>query len=143
MTEQERASLIAQCKQAARMAEAEGVVLCMECHKKTFTQRVEDTLALMGEVNSSHFRMYWQPFQWQTAEQNLAYAEAIEPYVYHIHVFQWKDTSKFSLYEGIGEWQGYLSQFKTPRTLLLEFMPDDSLSSLNREADALRTIIGG
>ena len=143
MTDQEREALLWQSKEAARIAEEEGVVLCMECHKKTFTQRLSDTLALMREVNSPHFRMYWQPFQWQTAEQNLAHAEAIAPYVYHIHVFQWKGTDKFSLCEGIGEWQAYLSKFETPRTLLLEFMPDDKLSTLMHEADALKTIIGG
>ena len=36
----------------------------------------------------------------------------------------------------------YLTAFTTPRTLLLEFMPDDRLESLPTEAEALRAIIG-
>lgn len=143
MTKAQKDELIAQCKRAAEIAERHGTVLCMECHKKTFTQNLGDALGLMKAMNSLHFGMYWQPFQWQTVEQNLAYAEAIAPYAHHIHVFQWKDAEKFSLVEGIGEWQAYLGKFSTPRTLLLEFMPDDKLSTLQREADALRMIIGG
>ena len=123
------------------MAEKAGVTLCMECHKGTFTERLEDTLELMRETNSEHFRMYWQPFQWQSEEENLRFAEAIAPYARHIHVFQWKEKLRFSLNEGVEEWRDYLGKFTTPRTLLLEFMPDDSIATLPAEADALRKII--
>ena len=67
--------------------------------------------------------------------------EAIAPYAHHIHVFQWKDKQRFSLNDGIGEWRGYLEKFSTPRTLLLEFMPDNAISSLAAEAEALRAIV--
>ncbi|MBR2353254.1 MAG: sugar phosphate isomerase/epimerase [Clostridia bacterium] len=143
MTEEERAELLADCKEAASLAEKEGVILCMECHQKTLTERMEDTLWLMEQVASPAFRMYWQPFQHKSIEENLAYAEAIAPYTYHLHVFQWKGSDKLPLREGIGEWQGYLKKFTTPRTLLLEFMPDGRIETLSEEADSLRTIVGG
>lgn len=142
MTEEERSSLLADCRLAAKMAEREGVILCMECHKKTFTERLDDTLLLMKEIQSPHFRMYWQPFQWQTEEENRAYAKAIAPYTEHIHVFQWKGEDAFPLSEGIEEWRSYLKAFPAHRTLLLEFMPDGQIESLSAEADALRAIIG-
>ena len=138
----EKHELIEQCKQAAEIACGANVILCMECHKGTYTQRLDHALELMSTVNSPHFRMYWQPFQWHSAEENLNYAQTIANYVNHIHVFQWKDKERFSLNDGIEEWRAYLSNFSTPRTLLLEFMPDDEISSLKTEADALRTIIG-
>ena len=141
-SDEEKQELTAQCKKAAEIAEKEGVTLCMECHKDTYTERLEDALALMSEIDSSHFRMYWQPFQWQTVEKNLEYAEAIAHYTRHIHVFQWKEKLRFSLNDGIEEWQGYLSKFDTPRTLLLEFMPDGEISSHPAETKALRMIIG-
>ena len=141
-SDSERQDLLRQCKQAAEIARGEGVTLCMECHKRTYTQRLDDAIELMRTVNSPNFRMYWQPFQWQTVEENLAYAEAIAPYVRHIHVFQWKDKERFSLCEGIEEWQNYLGKFSIPRTLLLEFMPDDKMTSLAAESNALKTIIG-
>lgn len=140
--EEECLSLIDECKKATEIAEREGVILCMECHKDTYTERLEDALALMNEVNSPCFRMYWQPFQWQAVEKNLEYAEAIAPYAKHIHVFQWKEKLRFPLSEGREEWQAYLGKFDTPRTLLLEFMPDDAITSLQAEADALRDIVG-
>lgn len=140
MTEAERERLISECKAAAELAEKHGVILCTECHRGTFTERLSDALLLMREVDSPSFRTYWQPFQWKSVEENLAYAEAIAPYAEHIHVFQWKNDEKFSLREGIAEWKGYLEKFSCPRTLLLEFMPDNSIDSLRGEADALREI---
>ena len=98
---------------------------------------------LMEEVNSPHFRMYWQPFQWQTVRENCENAGKIAPFAEHIHVFHWKGDEKLALGDAVAEWQAYLAHFSTPRTLLLEFMPDDQLETLCREADALRAITGG
>ena len=142
MTEGEVDALLDACRAAADMAEAHGVTLCTECHMGTFTERPDDALYLMRAVNSPHFCTYWQPFQKCSVEQNLAYLRALAPYVVHLHVFQWKGDARFPLSEGVREWQGYLSLLDTPHTLLLEFMPDDRLSSLTAEADALRTIMG-
>ena len=141
-TAEERQELIDQCKRASEIAETHGVTLCMECHEKSYTERLEDALELMREVASPRFRMYWQPSQWRSVAQNLDYASAIAPYTHHVHVFQWKGKETFSLNEGIAEWRGYLGKLPAPRTLLLEFMPDGQLTSLSTEADALRNIIG-
>ena len=143
MTEEEKSALLAGCKEAAAIAERAGVTLCMECHRKTFTERAADAVWLMEEVDSPHFRMYWQPFQWQTVRENCENAGKIAPFAEHIHVFHWKGDEKLPLGDAAAEWQAYLAHFSTPRTLLLEFMPDDRLETLCREADALRAIIGG
>ena len=142
MTQDEVTSLLSDCRAAAALAERHGVTLCTECHLRTFTERPEDTLTLMQAVDSPHFRTYWQPFQTRTIAQNLAYLRMLAPYVTHLHVFQWKDSDRFSLKTGIAEWQSYLALLHSPHTLLLEFMPDDHLATLGWEADALRTIIG-
>lgn len=39
------------------------------------------------------------------------YAEAIAPFTHHIHVFQWKDNERFSLNDGVKEWQKYYTNF--------------------------------
>ena len=139
----ERHTLLADCRAAANLAQAHGVILCTECHLGTFTERPEDALWLMEEIASPHFRTYWQPFQTRTVEQNLTYLRMLAPYVTHLHVFQWKGGDKFPLAAGIAEWQAYLALLESPHTLLLEFMPDNSLGTLPREADALRQIMGG
>ncbi len=135
-------SLLADCRAAADLAQKHGVILCTECHRGTFTQRQTDALYLMQQVNSPHFRTYWQPFQWCSTEQNLAYLRALAPYVVHLHVFQWKKEERYPLADGLEEWQQYLALLDAPHTLLLEFMPDDRLASLDAEASALRTLIG-
>ena len=142
MTEEERDALFSVCREASLLAEAQGVLLCMECHKGTFTERVEDSLLLMRKINSPAFRMYYQPHQWRTVEENLLMAEALAPYTEMLHVFQWKGSDRFPLVDGVMEWRKYLAAFDG-QPLLLEFMPDNEISTLPREAEALRTIIGG
>ena len=94
----------------------------------------------MEEVDSPHFKMYWQPFQWQTATQNTPNAQALAPFATHIHVFNWKGEDKLPLALAKAEWRAYLAAFPTPRTLLLEFMPNGTLDELAAEATALRQI---
>ena len=142
MTEKERNELLSVCRQAAAIAQAHDVLLCMECHKKTFTENPGDSIWLMESVNSPHFRMYWQPFQWQDAEQNVKNAQAIAPWVEHIHVFQWNENEKFPLRSGVEDWKAYLKAFSTPHTLLLEFMPNGTIDELAGEASTLKMIVG-
>ncbi len=137
-----RQALVADCLRAAELAEKQGVTLCMECHKGTFTEDPKDAVWLMEEIDSPRFRMYWQPFQWQDAEQNLRNAEMIAPYCKNIHVFHWKGAQKLPLAEAAEEWRSYLQCFSGTQTLLLEFMPGDKIEELAAEAEALRKIIG-
>lgn len=141
MTEPEKNVLLEICRKAAIIAENNSVTLCMECHQNTFTENPDDAVWLMENVNSQHFRMYWQPFQWQTESDNIENAKKISKYAEHIHVFNWRGEEKLPLGEAVEEWQRYLKQFAKPRTLLLEFMPDNEISTLPLEADALKTII--
>ena len=143
MTPEEREELLTLCQKAEEMARAHGVVLCLECHQKTFTERLSDALWLMEEIRSPHFRMYWQPFQWKNKKENLGYAEAIALYTEYLHVFNWKGEDMLPLGAAVEEWCAYLEVFSKPKTLLLEFMPDGRIESLFAEAEALRRIAGG
>jgi sugar phosphate isomerase/epimerase len=142
MTEEERRALFEVCQKAAGIAENNRMILCMECHKGTFTEDPDDAVRLMETINSPHFRMYWQPFQWQDPEENIINATKIANYAEHIHVFNWRGKEKLPLAEATRDWQSYLKLFSKPRTLLLEFMPNGTLEELALEADALRAIIG-
>ena len=141
-TREEKAHLIEQARLAAKLAEEEDVILCMECHGGTFVNCVEGAEELMRSVNSSHFGMYWQPSSFQTAAVNAEYARRIAPHVTHLHVFYWQGRDRYSLAAGTGDWKRYLSCFDADRTLLLEFMPDDRPESVNTEAEALRKLCG-
>lgn len=142
-TEEEFSDFVETCKEAARIAESHGVTLCMECHRKSVTESIDGALQLMKAVHSEHFKMYWQPNQYRTVEENLDYATRISAYVTHIHVFNWYEKEKYPLSEAIDAWKKYLSAFSGEHTLLLEFMPDGRMESLPREAEALFEIIKG
>lgn len=142
MTEEEYERFMSDCEKAATIAENSKVTLCMECHKKTFTEDPDNAVFLMKEINSKNFRMYWQPFQWQSAADNVNNAKIIAPYAEHIHVFNWKEDKKLPLCEAVDEWQEYLKEFSKPRTLLLEFMPNGTLDELETEVRALRKMVG-
>ena len=141
-SDDELTELISISKEASLIAEKNNVILCLECHRGTLTYNADSALSLMKTVNSKHFRMYWQPQQFMTDVQNLHYAEVIAPYTENIHVFNWKKEERFPLESATDVWKQYLSKFKNDKVLLLEFMPDDNIESLKREADALRKIAG-
>ena len=142
MSDAEKDSLFSACRKAASVAEANGVTLCMECHKNTFTESPDDAVHLMQEINSPHFRMYWQPFQWQSTNENLENAKKIAPFAEHIHVFNWRNKEKLPLSCAVPDWRVYLKHFPAPRALLLEFMPNGKIEELRAEGDALKLIVG-
>ena len=125
------------------MARDRGMTLCMECHNDTMTDRKEPALALMEAVDSPAFRMYWQPNQNRTEEENLAYARLLAPYTTHLHVFNWKGPDKYPLAGAVALWRQYRAAFAGDHKLLLEFMPDDRVESLPTETAALRQIEEG
>ena len=57
----ERDHLFAECRKAVSLAEENGVILCLECHRRSYTETKEGALELMEAIDSPNFRMYWQP----------------------------------------------------------------------------------
>ncbi len=140
-TKEERNFLFSECRKAAAIAEEHNVILCLECHRRTYTETKEGALELMQEINSPNFRMYWQPNPDISLEDNLDYITALDPYITHIHVFNWSADQRYPLRAGIDTWKQYLSAMSRDHHLLLEFMPDDRIQSLPGEAEALLELI--
>lgn len=140
MTAEEREFIISESKKAAKIAEEKGAVLCMECHNKSFTNKLDGALDLMKSVNSPAFRMFWQPSSRLSYEENVEYAKEIAPYTYNVHVFYSKDGVARPLAEGVSDWREYLSYLDGNQHLLLEFMPDRRVESLATEAKTLNEI---
>lgn len=140
-TEEERNFLFSQCKQAAALAEAQGIILCLECHRRSYTETADGALALMRHVNSPNFKIYWQPNPDISLDENLDYISALQDYITHIHVFNWISDHRLPLSEGISVWKQYLSHLSGDHCLLLEFMPDDQIRSLENEAKSLHKLI--
>lgn len=129
------------CKAAARLAEEAGVTLGLECHNWTLTDTKESALALMKEVNSPAFKMFWQPNQFKSVQENLEYAKLLAPYVICIHAFNWEGDNKYPLAFAKETWVNYLRQFSSNLPVLLEFMPDDKIETLSEESKTLQNIL--
>ena len=140
-TEDEKEALYSDCIKAAEIAETNNVILCMECHRNSYTETVDGMLDLMKAVDSPNFRMYWQPNQFRTDEENFRYAELVLPYCKVVHVFNWKGEDRFPMSEGVSIWKEYVKILDGVDTYLLEFMPDDNIESLGKEASALFDVL--
>ena len=57
-----------------------------------------------------------------------------------MHVFNWSGKEKYPLADAVEVWKKYLAELGGDKTLLLEFMPDGSIDTLKREAQALKII---
>ncbi|MBR5505375.1 MAG: TIM barrel protein [Clostridia bacterium] len=136
-SEDEKQEFFDLCKRAAQIAQEENVRLCMECHAHSYTDEPDAALELMHSVNSPHFLMYWQANQNESLEYNLGYAKLIAPYTVNLHVFNITGTVKNPLAEAKDTWLQYIDIFGGDRALLLEFMPDNKIESLEAEAKAL------
>jgi len=112
----------------------------MECHMWTFTDTAETITELMDEIRSENFRMYWQPNQYRTKEDNIRHIKMAGDHVTAVHVFNWSGDKRYPLADAKKEWCEYLSCLEGEHTVLLEFMPNDDISELISEAAALRDI---
>lgn len=140
-TADERDYFFSQCRKAAEIAKEHDVILCLECHRRSYTETKEGAYDLMQTINSPHFRMYWQPNPDISIKENLEYISLLRTYITHIHVFNWTAEQRLELAKGIPNWITYLSALSGDHHLLLEFMPDDRIQSLEKEAETLHQII--
>ena len=140
MTKAEREFVISEGKKAADVAKNSGVTLCLECHNKTYTDCIEGALEIMSAVDSDSFQMYWQPNQFKSEQYNIEFAKALADKVKVVHAFNWEGKEKYPLCDAIEIWKKYLAFFKEGTPVLLEFMPDGRIESLETEAKALKEI---
>ena len=141
-TAEERERLISDLHRVVRIAEELDAVICLECHRNSYTEHLAGTLELFAEIPSPAFQMYWQPNPDVSFAENMAYLSAISHRLAHIHVFHWQGKDHLPLADGVDEWKRYIADLSGEHGMLLEFMPDNLLTSLSCEADALRKIIG-
>ena len=99
-------------------------------------------MSFLDYVSSDALRCYWQPNQYKDKEYNLSALRALLPHLEAVHVFNWNKTERLSLIHAKDDWKDYVRVIKSGGytdnvPMLLEFMPDDSIDSLKREAQTL------
>lgn len=144
MTAEEREGLVADARAIADMAQDAGLIVTLECHGDTVTDHMDSGLPFYAEVNHPALRAYWQPNQLHDEAYNLVAAERYAPLTEGLHVFHWSATARHPLPQGREIWAKYLDLFRAEAkerdiALLLEFMHDDRLETLQETAQELKS----
>ena len=142
---EERRKIVAEARKIAQAAAEKQMTVTLECHHDTLTDRWESALRLLGEVGHPNLKMYWQPNQYLTFADNKEAAEQLAAVTINLHVFQWDSQKKYPLADGTANWQEYLEIFRNTGKsygLLLEFMHDDRLETLQETAATLKFWLG-
>ena len=139
-------TVVSAAKEICKMAEPYGIKICLECHTGSITEDYNTALKFLRDVNHALFGMYWQPNQLKSLEYNIEALKALAPYVECLHVFHFIDKVKTPLSEGLSDWRKYLSIVKAVLSereipALLEFMPDNKIETLAKEAETLNALL--
>lgn len=131
----ERASLVTAAREA--VAAAAGMTAAFEWHGGTLTDTCGGAVNFAAETGA---KLYWQPNQWLTFEENAAQLRRMLPYLANVHVFAWEGSAKLPLAAHEKRWREYLDIIagggKSP-VLLMEFVPDNSPEAFRRDAAEL------
>lgn len=144
LTREGYAAMVADAKRICDAAPQFRIAL--ECHPMALTEEYTMALKFMEDVGRENLKMFWQPCQYHDLSYNLAAIDALLPHVQSVHVFNWTASkespmpNRFPLAEGTANWKLYLEKLTRKDSLnyMLEFMPDDSIASLAREAATLK-----
>ncbi|MDD7202461.1 MAG: TIM barrel protein [Sphaerochaetaceae bacterium] len=131
--------MVREAKDAARLAQDNGMVVALEWHRNTLTDRNESGLALLEAVASPAFKTFWQPSPEMTVAQRCLGLEMIGPYLANLHVYYWDERGRRPLSEGKEDWRQYISKVQGDHWALLEFVKGDTVEQF--EVDA-RTLLG-
>lgn len=132
------------------LAKAQSMEVVLEFHGGTLTHTGQSARRLL-DAGEGRFGSLWQPLRRtvgdEQIEENLKELRLVAPYLRHVHVYEWHETSsgKESLsLEGSRQWARYIEELRglgLEVPLMLEFVPGDDAGVLAREVAALQTFI--
>ncbi len=142
VSEAERRALVREAREVCRAAEKYRLKIDFEYHPNTLTDDAASAARLAGEVGAENLGLYWQPNYRLTHGENMSALELVLPSVDVLHLFYWlPDGERRPLAEGRERLADFLRTAKSrPVLKLLEFVPDDDIALLPREAAELRSI---
>jgi len=118
--------------------------VAVEYHADTLTDTDDSAISLLHAVPG--LQSLWQPPHKMSFQARVKSLRRIQPFLANLHVFNWGYDGKerCSLSEAADSWTEYLriaQEGAGERWALLEFMPNDDISALRREAELLRKYI--
>lgn len=130
------------------LAEKQQISISIEYHVHTLTDCNESAVKLIKETNHNNVMNYWQPPVNITHEECKAGLSAVLHKLTNIHVYNWTfdkgEYIRFPLIEAYSQWEDYIKIAKTTgrnHYAMLEFIKDDNLKQLSRDADTLNKLI--
>lgn len=120
--------------------------LSFEYHGGTLTDTPESAVQLIHSIDAPNVKLYWQPNQFISHEDNLKGLDLVLPYLSNVHVFAWEGHEKFPLKHHRKRWLEYLEKIKLYdekiyHALLLEFVKDDTEDQFISDVEELHEII--
>lgn len=140
----------------AKMSEEEGISIAFEYHSGTLTASNKSAYLFSKCIQAKNVGFYWQPpvgKDFDYCKEGLNYLLEND-HLYNIHVFQWtlsdKNIIRNSLEEGRTVWEDYFKMvnkndieksYNKDRYALLEFIKNDDLNQLYKDAAVLKSTI--
>jgi 3-dehydroshikimate dehydratase len=137
-------------KRIGALAEQKDISISLEYHVQTLTDSNESAVKLIREVNHKNVMNYWQPpvNKTITHEDCIDGLKAVLHKLTNVHVYYWTlfgdQYTRYSLAEGYSFWKEYFDIVKSDgkdRYALLEFIKNDELEELNKDADTLNKLL--
>jgi 3-dehydroshikimate dehydratase len=140
--EADRARVVEDSLQLARLVHEAGLTIAYEYHANTLTDTDESTTTLLDAADHPAIRTLWQPPVGRTIEQNRLSLRLVLPRLHHVHVYHWPERGvRAPLADGAQAWQTYIQVLHESGhacPLLLEFVKDDNPQQFLQDARTLR-----
>lgn len=127
------------------MAAERGILVGYEYHPGTLIDDASYAVKILQEIGRDNMRLYWQPDFSLPHSVNCAALKTVLPYLQNIHAFYLDEERKrLPLQMGRKEWMAYVKLLENSmnvRSVLLEFVKDDSEEQLVQDAQVLKEIL--
>ncbi len=129
--------LVKEAQQISAIAADNGIMVCLEWHKNTLTDRNQSGLKFLNDVDCSNFRTFWQPSPEMDVEERCEGIKMVSKFIENIHVYYWDNTGRRPLSEGESDWKRYMKLFgPDDHYALLEFVKDNTIVQFSSDASA-------
>ena len=134
--------------EVAELAQSRDLAIDLEFHGGTLNNSARNSLQLLELINHPNVSTLWQPAVPLSVKERAEGAKLLLPCISNIHCFHWGPrgwNDRFPLADGEDAWKAYLSvlqQSDKDRWVALEFVKDDSLEQLEKDAVTLQNWLG-
>jgi sugar phosphate isomerase/epimerase len=143
-----RSEITSRIADIARVADDHALTVGVEFHGWTLTHTAHSAVRLVTDVGAPNLFSYWQPNYWDEGvlddpSRQLGELRVLLDHLAHLHIYWWRGLERFPLSDGQAVVRDALALATRPgrwhsaRYAFLEFVPGDSLDSLERDAATL------